>query len=777
MKISFYALLLLLSSLSPIFAQDFNDYQLLESTGTIPSDFLTLSSVKYQQQKEKVEQSGEKATNTDTDQFLLESNFLVDDLLRSARVLFNDPITAYVNKVADKLLKDDPAMRKKLRFYAVRSSAVNAFATNQGIIFVNVGLLAQLETEAQLAFILAHEITHVRHGHALEMFLEASKIDRYSNRKKVLSEAEKNDDLVAKNHYSKELETHADTEGLELFLKSQYNLEDLDGTFDVLQYAYLPFDIVDVKKEELELKQLKLADKLFLAEENINPINGEYEEDDSKSTHPSIDKRRAATAKAILSHSNKGRKSYWVGSKEDFEKVRDIARFEVAYYYLHQIRFQDALYATYILQQKYPESKYLKKIRAKALYGATKFRNEFSSIKPYSELYTSDEYPAFLEGDFYEDVEGPSQQMYHWLSQMAPNELNVYALRYAWDVAQEFPEDKEMQTILKDLFQELAFHYEKRSEFSAVSLEDIKAQAEEAAKKQKATQQTEEATEPTQAEQPLSKYDKIKKKKEEQTIEVPVDSTLDYFKYAFVDIHGDTTFKKLFQEGQEYKENYKNRHEYYRSYEGQRALAKRRKRQYVRLGIDSVLAYNPMYLELEGRANLKVNHLKGETAQIQLMEQMKDLAGRVDLHLKVLTPNGLSTNEADAFNELRVLAEWLSQQNKFGGNIYSDGYNQDKIEAIINKYKTPYLLFSGVVNAKEYGRKSSFLWVVVFDLHTGGYQVVKDNFFRKKAGKVLLNAHLYDAFLQIKTPSKRELQEAKQATESSMEIETTANNS
>ncbi len=776
MKVGFYALLFtLLYSFSPVEAQNFDDYQLLESTGTIPSDFLTLSSEKYKLQLEKAKNSKETSTIESTDKFLLESNFLVDNLLRSARVLFNDPITDYVNKVADKLLEDDPELRKKLRFYAVRSSAVNAFATNQGIIFVNVGLIAQLETEAQLAFILAHEMSHVRHGHALDMYLESERIDRYSDRKKALTASGISGDLVAKNHYSKELETHADAEGLELYLDSPYSLKDLDGTFDVLQYSYLPFDIVVVEREALELKTLHLPERLFLKEENINPIDGEYEEDESKSTHPSIDKRRAATAAVVDKNSNKGRKSYVVGSKESFETMRDVARFEAAYYYLHQLRFQDAVYATYILQQKYPNSKYLHKIRAKALYGYTKFQNELSAVKPYSEAYTSDEYPNGMQKDVHEGIEGPSQQIYHWLSKMDPNELTIYSLRYAWDVAKLYPEDKELKTIVEDLFNELAYHYEKRSEFSAVSYEEAlaytkKKEAEDAiAEKEEAVEETAVESE----EKALSKYDKIKRQKKEQEIEVVADSSVNYFKYAFADIHGDTTFKKMFTKGQTNKENYKKRREYYRSAEGQRYLANLRNRRFVTMGLDSILVYNPTYWNVSGGKDLKVDYLKGESEQIQLVDKIKNLAERADLYVKVLTPNGLTTADAVSFNELRVLAEWLSQQNDFGGNIYADGFNQDKVEEIIEKYGTPYLLFTGVVNAQEYTRKSAFLWAVVFDLRTGGYQVVKDAIYRRKAGRVLLNAQYYDVLLQIKTPSKKEKEARKQEGSITEEKDTT----
>jgi len=72
----------------------------------------------------------------------------------SGRVLFGDPVSEYVNTVADKLLENEPELRSKLRFYCLKSNVTNAFATNQGMIFVTLGLIAQLENEAQLAQVL-----------------------------------------------------------------------------------------------------------------------------------------------------------------------------------------------------------------------------------------------------------------------------------------------------------------------------------------------------------------------------------------------------------------------------------------------------------------------------------------------------------------------------------------------------------------------------------------------------------------------------------------------
>jgi len=53
-------------------------------------------------------------------------------------------------------------------FSVLNSEEANAFAAPGGYIFVTVGLLKNLETEAQLAGVLGHEIAHVAKRHSLQ---------------------------------------------------------------------------------------------------------------------------------------------------------------------------------------------------------------------------------------------------------------------------------------------------------------------------------------------------------------------------------------------------------------------------------------------------------------------------------------------------------------------------------------------------------------------------------------------------------------------------------
>ena len=157
---------------------------LIKAEGEIPKEFFTPSTIKYKNQVEewKKNNSGQRINRYDRKnqkQFILESGFGIDDILQSGLVLFNDPATVYVNQVLNQLpWQEVPDLKNKNpRAYTLNSSSVNAFATDQGIIFVTLGLLAHLENEAQLAFILAHELIHVQHEHALDKFVTSKNIE------------------------------------------------------------------------------------------------------------------------------------------------------------------------------------------------------------------------------------------------------------------------------------------------------------------------------------------------------------------------------------------------------------------------------------------------------------------------------------------------------------------------------------------------------------------------------------------------------------------------
>ncbi|MFT5917250.1 MAG: putative Zn-dependent protease [Bacteroidia bacterium] len=198
-----------------LYAQDWNNYQPIQSEGQIPKEFLSSSTEKFISKVESISSEKKRREQRKEEQFYLQSTFNIDQLLLSGNVLFNDPISIYVNKVADELLKNNAGLRKKLKFYVVKSPISNAFATERGAIFINMGLLARLENEAQLAFILSHEITHYTKDHVLKRYINNRDMtDKRSKNYKQYKKSSGYEVLLAKYNYSKKNEKEADRVGL-----------------------------------------------------------------------------------------------------------------------------------------------------------------------------------------------------------------------------------------------------------------------------------------------------------------------------------------------------------------------------------------------------------------------------------------------------------------------------------------------------------------------------------------------------------------------------------
>ena len=101
------------------------------------------------------------------------------ELLRKQLDIIEDPlIVDYVNKVGRKLLATLPEQPFEYQFYVVRQDVYNAFATPAGHIFIYSGLLAAMESEEELAAILAHEICHVLSRHISEKIERAKDLNK-----------------------------------------------------------------------------------------------------------------------------------------------------------------------------------------------------------------------------------------------------------------------------------------------------------------------------------------------------------------------------------------------------------------------------------------------------------------------------------------------------------------------------------------------------------------------------------------------------------------------
>ncbi len=193
-----------------------------------------------------------KFTKPDLD--LLEQVNLLDKQFEKEGLVYQDgAVSAYVEQVGRSLLPAGAGLEHVAwRFRVLRDPVPNAFALPNGTIYVNSGLLALLDDEAQLASVLAHEVTHVTKRHTY--------LQNRSTRKKVLAiniieavgfwnpvagAAGLAVDLIASVSpfiltttifgYSRELEREADREGVGLLKGAGYAPQEMVNTFKILR--------------------------------------------------------------------------------------------------------------------------------------------------------------------------------------------------------------------------------------------------------------------------------------------------------------------------------------------------------------------------------------------------------------------------------------------------------------------------------------------------------------------------------------------------------------
>jgi Zn-dependent protease with chaperone function len=380
-----------------------------------------------------------------------ESLYYTHQLLLSGRVLFNDAVSQYIAEVADQLLRNRPELRAELRFYAVRSPAVNAFASGNGIILVNVGLIAQLESEAQLAFILSHEIAHYVKQHSLGIFLQSRDDD--SN----LRDLEQGDRvealLIRQNLYSREAEMEADSWGLRLYLSSGYDLNAVAGVFTILQEAWRPFGSTASTVPDLLPNGIHLRAEWMAPPPNQGAAWGETVTSGG-TTHPDPMARRAAVVKVIEGIPTGGRRAFFKG-EDRFHYIQDCCRYTSCQLYLARSQYEYALIGLRDLLTRYPQHPDLVRLVTYGWYALARQATAgrfFDVHQPYFSL------------------SGGARHLTWFTEQLEPAELTVVALLAAWHLHGQHPAQGMALAMAQELGRDLLTYHLPRGQADQDSL-------------------------------------------------------------------------------------------------------------------------------------------------------------------------------------------------------------------------------------------------------------------------------------------------------------------
>lgn len=192
-----------------------------------------------------IAQKARQATRTIAEPEEIEiGNGIAANLLGASSLLTDSKAQQYVNQVGRWVSLHTERPDLPWKFGILESSDVNAFATPGGTIFITRGLLQKLNSESELAGVLAHEMVHVLRKHHLAALQKEARIGiasdlagealKNTNNAAILDKAIKAGTEVYARGLDKNDEFEADRMGIVIATRAGYDPYGLPAVLQML---------------------------------------------------------------------------------------------------------------------------------------------------------------------------------------------------------------------------------------------------------------------------------------------------------------------------------------------------------------------------------------------------------------------------------------------------------------------------------------------------------------------------------------------------------------
>lgn len=357
-----------------------------------------------------------------------------DELYRSGKILIDDTVSNYLNVVFNKMYPENK-VSKRIKLYAFKSSTINAMCAPNGIIFINLGLLARLKNEVELAFVIAHETAHYFEKHSLKNYKEVISINKFHS---IFRKTSIDEQIDRYNKYSQDFEFAADSIAFKKIVSLNYPTQSVLTVLRMLHYDFLPYEEFDFSNEFFNRDFLTVPSCYFLNEvSQLSSIEDYY---DGNYTHPNIKRRIDKIESYSYTSFSEGTTLNVLTSDQTFNYVREIARFETIRLDIQRRNYINALFNSAFLLNKYPNNQYLEKNIGKALFGLTQYKLE-DKLSQVSKGYTQ--------------TEGQIQQLYYLVKYLTKSQLITLSLKYNYHLLKKYPDNKMLEYMVEQLMKNL----------------------------------------------------------------------------------------------------------------------------------------------------------------------------------------------------------------------------------------------------------------------------------------------------------------------------------
>ncbi|WP_341901723.1 M48 family metallopeptidase [Fluviicola taffensis] len=608
---------------------DFNRYQPLCSKGAVPKDFSnsTLSKIKQDNREDLKSLNGRKR-----EFFVEQINYSIDEILHSGNVTFGDTISKYIQGLGDRLIAGEEDLRGKLRFYVYNSTEANAFSTRQGIVFVTTGLIAQLTSEAQLAFVLSHEIIHYQEHHVLDLFEYATKEKFYSY----------NEKARFLSNYSRENELEADRLAVKMVHDAGYKSSEINKTFDVLLYSYLPFEEMKLDAAYFNTDEMYVPEMYFRFKRN--EISAKFKYNDYLMSHPNLAKRKEQVTDQVSKFKDWEKELLYEDSLQFFY-IRDISRFEYVLNKVYSEEPVEALYAIYILEKKYPESEFLRNYKSQAWLDIMK-----ASIKKETALYTSF---SSLNRKRVKYYEGQISILNQFITVLPKAGKLTMGLRIIYDSYHV-----DTTNVIARKCYETAIHLLVKSDDFEMSKFSTKTFSQTLAYLHELKQDTSSKSKLHAVE--WDKYAVIENQSKGMTEDFGIDSTK-FYMYGISDIIRDSSFTKTFRKFSDKKSVLdKDKDEFNLMTDVEQLnLEYFKYDEEIHLKMDSVLLFQPAIFETTNSSEIDV--FKTFKTRDLVFKEIYDNASDLNIHVESLSLKNLEILGAEDWNNYSMLQRSLTR--------------------------------------------------------------------------------------------------------------------
>ena len=264
----------------------------------------------------------------------------VADLLQSSRSVTDQQAHNYLQAVLKKIVEANPELKaKEVRLIFSRDWWPNAYSMGEGTLTVNAGLMVFLDNEAELVYVICHELSHYYLEHsdrAIKKNVETYNSPAFQEELKRLSKQEygANKQLEAmlkkfafsSRQHSRENESEADMQAFIFMKKTGYDCNAITTCLQLLdsideKFLYKPVDVeqaFNFSAYPFKKKWIQKESSIFSAMKNDeSPLT--KKEKDSLKTHPDCS-IRIAKLKDQISKENVGKK--FIVDETLFQKLK-----------------------------------------------------------------------------------------------------------------------------------------------------------------------------------------------------------------------------------------------------------------------------------------------------------------------------------------------------------------------------------------------------------------------------------------------------------------------